>query len=148
MLVTFADELSSLPQDKTITNTFFLVLYYCAGNWSTACLDIPGNNNNSRTIWSWNRQKIKNNLFETGIGIKSREKAFVEKWTLTSFKKTKTITKNVHAFLCKNKLYKNTQAEICPKIKNKLRLISRVKLWSDKFKNFIQSLYTDYVWSS
>ena len=30
-------------------------------------------------------------------------------------------------FFCKNKLYKNTQAEICPKIKNKLRTITRRK---------------------
>ena len=27
----------------------------------------------------------------------------------------------------KNKLYKNTQAEICPKIKNKLRTITSLK---------------------
>ena len=33
----------------------------------------------------------------------------------------------IHAFLYKNKLYKNTQAEICPKIKNKLRTITRLK---------------------
>ena len=30
-------------------------------------------------------------------------------------------------FFQKNKLYKNTQAEICPKIKNKLRTITRPK---------------------
>ena len=30
-------------------------------------------------------------------------------------------------FFYKNKLYKNTQAEICPKIKNKLRTITRLK---------------------
>ena len=28
---------------------------------------------------------------------------------------------STHAFLYKNKLYKNTQAEFCPKTKNKLR---------------------------
>ena len=34
-------------------------------------------------------------------------------------------------FFQKNKLYKNTQAEICPKIKNKLRtIITRMKFWS------------------
>ena len=30
-------------------------------------------------------------------------------------------------FFYKNKLYKNTQAEICPKIKNKLRTITKLK---------------------
>ena len=40
-------------------------------------------------------------------------------------------------FFYKNKLYKNTQAEICPKIKNKLRTITRLKFWSEKFKKFI-----------
>ena len=30
-------------------------------------------------------------------------------------------------FFYNNKLYKNTQAEICPKIKNKLRTITRLK---------------------
>ena len=38
-------------------------------------------------------------------------------------------------FFYKNKLYKNTQAEICPKIKNKLRTITRLKFWLEKFKN-------------
>ena len=38
---------------------------------------------------------------------------------------------------CKNKLYKNTQAEICPNVKNKLRTITRLKFWSEKFKKFI-----------
>ena len=33
----------------------------------------------------------------------------------------------LHAFFYKNKLYKNTQAEICPEIKNKLRTITRLK---------------------
>ena len=40
-------------------------------------------------------------------------------------------------FFYKNKLYKNTQAEIWPKIKNKLRTITRLKFWSEKFKKFI-----------
>ena len=35
----------------------------------------------------------------------------------------------------KNKFYKNTQAGICPKFKNRLRTITRLKFWSDKFKN-------------
>ena len=39
-------------------------------------------------------------------------------------------------FFYKNKLYKNTQAEIYPKIKNKLRTITRLKFWSEKFKKF------------
>ena len=35
---------------------------------------------------------------------------------------------NVNAFFFyKNKLYKNTQADICPKVKNKLRTITRQK---------------------
>ena len=40
-------------------------------------------------------------------------------------------------FFYKNKLYKNTQAEICPEIKNNLRTIARLKFWSEKFKKFI-----------
>ena len=40
-------------------------------------------------------------------------------------------------FFYKNKLYKNTQAEICPKFKNKLRTITRLKFLPDKFKKFI-----------
>ena len=36
-------------------------------------------------------------------------------------------------------LYKNTQSEISPKIKNKLRTITRRKFSSEKFKNFINS---------
>ena len=47
------------------------------------------------------------------------------------------IKDTVHTFFYKNKLYKNTQAEICPKIKNKLRKITRLKFWSEKFKKFI-----------
>ena len=43
-------------------------------------------------------------------------------------------------FFFKNKLYKNTQAEIEPKIKNKLRKTTRLKFWSDKFKKFVQYL--------
>ena len=43
----------------------------------------------------------------------------------------------------KDKLHENTQAEICPKIKNKLRTITRLKFWSEKFEKFIWSLYTD-----
>ena len=48
-------------------------------------------------------------------------------------------------FLYNNKLYmyKNTQAEICPKIRNKLRTLTRQKFWSEKFKKFILSFYTD-----
>ena len=37
-------------------------------------------------------------------------------------------------FFYKNKLYKNTQAEICPKIKNKLRTITRLKIWSKNLR--------------
>ena len=37
----------------------------------------------------------------------------------------------------KKKLYKNTQAENYPKTKNKLRLITRLKFWSEKFTKFI-----------
>ena len=40
-------------------------------------------------------------------------------------------------FFNKNKLYKSTQAEICWKIKNKLRTITMLKFWSEKFKKFI-----------
>ena len=40
-------------------------------------------------------------------------------------------------FFYKNRLYKNIRTEICPKIKNKLRTITRLKFWSDKFKKFI-----------
>ena len=40
-------------------------------------------------------------------------------------------------FFYKNKLYKNTQAEICPKIKNKLKTITRLKFWSEKSKKLI-----------
>ena len=43
----------------------------------------------------------------------------------------------IHTFFYKNKLYKNTQAETCPKIKNRLRTITRLKFWSEKFKKFI-----------
>ena len=43
----------------------------------------------------------------------------------------------LHNFFYKNKLYKNTQAEICPKFKNKLRTITWLKFWSEKFKKFI-----------
>ena len=43
----------------------------------------------------------------------------------------------LHAFFYKNKLYKNTQAEICPKITNKLRTITRLKFRSEKCKKFI-----------
>ena len=39
-------------------------------------------------------------------------------------------------FLYTNKLYKNTRAEIGPKIKNKLRTITRLKICSEKIKNF------------
>ena len=35
----------------------------------------------------------------------------------------------IHAVFYKNKLYKNTQAELCPKIKNKLRTITRLKFY-------------------
>ena len=34
---------------------------------------------------------------------------------------------DTNPFFYKNKLYKNTQAEICPKIMNKLRTITRLK---------------------
>ena len=40
-------------------------------------------------------------------------------------------------FFYKNKFYKNTQAEIYPKIKNKLTTITRLKFWSEKFKKYI-----------
>ena len=44
-----------------------------------------------------------------------------------------------------NKLYKDTQAEICPKIKNKLRTITGIKFWSGKFKKLIlKSIYKDW----
>ena len=38
----------------------------------------------------------------------------------------------------------NTQAEILPKIENKLRTITRLKFRSEKIKIFIQSLFTDW----
>ena len=41
----------------------------------------------------------------------------------------------VHALFYKNKLYKNTPAEICPKLKTSFRTINRLKFWTDKFKN-------------
>ena len=44
----------------------------------------------------------------------------------------KYITGNTRFFSYKNKLYKNTQAEICPKIKNILRTTTRLKFWSEK----------------
>ena len=47
-------------------------------------------------------------------------------------------------FFYKNKLYKNTQAEICPKIKNKLRTITRLKFWSENLKKFIISFHTEW----
>ena len=47
-----------------------------------------------------------------------------------------SLVRYTHIFY-KNKLYKNTQAEICPKINNKLGTITRVKFSSDKFKKFI-----------
>ena len=61
-------------------------------------------------------------LFYSFITIRWRrsQKASVEKW--------------LHAFFYKNKLYNNTQVEICPKIKNRLT-ITRLKFWSDKFRN-------------
>ena len=37
------------------------------------------------------------------------------------------MTSYINAFFYKNKLYKNTRAEICPKIRNKLRTITRLK---------------------
>ena len=48
-------------------------------------------------------------------------------------------------FFFKNELYKNTQTDICPKIKIKLRTTTRLKFSSDKFKpSFIYLLYTDW----
>ena len=47
------------------------------------------------------------------------------------------VYKLLHTFFYKNKLYRNTQAEIGLKIENKLRTLTRLKFWSDKFKKFI-----------
>ena len=54
--------------DETITNTYFLVslCMYCSGQL-IHCLKISGNKNNLRTIWVWNRQKIKNSPFSPDI---------------------------------------------------------------------------------
>ena len=40
-------------------------------------------------------------------------------------------------FFYKNKVYKNTQSEVCPKFKNKLRTIAKLKFLSENFKKFI-----------
>ena len=41
----------------------------------------------------------------------------------------------IHAFFYKKKLYKNTQAEICPKIKNKLRTMTMLNFDQKNLKN-------------
>ena len=41
--------------------------------------------------------------------------------------KAQTYGFEIFALFYKNKLYKNTQAEICPKFKNKLKTITRLK---------------------
>ena len=46
------------------------------------------------------------------------------------FKMISTINKQILVY--KNKLYKNTQADICQTIKNKLKTITRLKFWSYK----------------
>ena len=46
---------------------------------------------------------------------------------------------NYTLFFYKNKLYKNTQAEICPKIKVTLRTITRLKFWPENLRNLFKS---------
>ena len=60
----------------------------------------------------------------------------VEKTELKLLEKAVKITLYT-LFFYKNKLYKNSQAKIFPKIKNKLRTITRLKFRSAKFKKFI-----------
>ena len=45
----------------------------------------------------------------------------------------------LYTLFYKNKLYKNTKAEICPKIKNKLRTLTSLKFWSENLKNLFNS---------
>ena len=52
-------------------------------------------------------------------------------------------------FFYKNKLYKNTQAEICPKIKNKPRTITRLKFRScSQIENTVHILLLELARSS
>ena len=64
--VTFAEAVLTVlffffckPLNETIANRYFLSPFYCSGQL-IYCLEISGNKNNLRTIWGWNRQKIKN----------------------------------------------------------------------------------------
>ena len=74
-LMTFTDTAQctdSSPLGETTANTYFLAPFYCSG-LLIHCLEISGNKNNLRTIWGWNRQKIKNRFpglswkFNTGV---------------------------------------------------------------------------------